>query len=81
VAVLVFWRATQFLTVGQHYLLQEISWINCGRIWQRAGYEYFMYLFFSSIGNQIFDMAKHLSVRLNDVMKIVAVFISFLKSF
>jgi hypothetical protein len=44
-------------------------------------YEYFMYSFFSSIGNQIFDMAKHLSVRLNDVMKIVAVFISFLKSF
>jgi hypothetical protein len=46
-----------------------------------GSYEYFMYSFFSSIGNQIFDMAKRLSVRLNDVMKIVAVFISFLKSF
>jgi hypothetical protein len=44
-------------------------------------YEYFMYSFFSSIGNQIFEMAKHLSVHLNDVMKIVAVLIRFLKSF
>jgi hypothetical protein len=44
-------------------------------------YEYFMYSFFSSIGNRIFEMAKCLSVRLNDVMKVVAVFIRFLKSF
>jgi hypothetical protein len=44
-------------------------------------YEYFMYSFFSSIGNRISDLAEPLSVRLNSVMKIVAVFIRFLKSF
>jgi hypothetical protein len=47
----------------------------------KENYEYFMYSFFSSIGNQIFDMAKLLLVRLNSVTKIVAVFIRFLKSF